>query len=124
MLEEGVVTPEALASKKEFIAAQLEAAYAKSKTLEFEAEQWRSTEWDRVAEMGEDKSMISGVTAERLRDVGAKISALPDDEGGKTFHRLVRKIFEARSKSISTGAGIDWGTAEALAFATLIQDGF
>ena len=40
------------------------------------------------------------------------------------FHRLVRKIFEARAKSISTGKDIDWGTAEALAFASLIQDGF
>jgi 2-oxoglutarate dehydrogenase E1 component len=36
----------------------------------------------------------------------------------------VRKIFEARAKTISDGKGIDWGTAEALAFATLIQDGY
>lgn len=37
---------------------------------------------------------------------------------------MIRKIFEAREQSISKGVGIDWGTAEALAFATLIQDGF
>jgi len=40
------------------------------------------------------------------------------------FHRLVRKIFDTRYKTIETGKGIDWGTSEALAFATLIQDGF
>lgn len=40
------------------------------------------------------------------------------------FHRLVKKIFEARAVSISSGEGIDWGTAEALAFSSLIQDGF
>jgi len=36
----------------------------------------------------------------------------------------VRKIFENRNASIQDGVGIDWGTAEALAFATLIQDGY
>ena len=40
------------------------------------------------------------------------------------FHRLVRKIFEARTASIETGKAIDWGTAEALAFASLITDGY
>lgn len=33
-------------------------------------------------------------------------------------------MFDARLKSIQTGKGIDWGTAEALAFATLLQEGY
>ena len=37
---------------------------------------------------------------------------------------LVKKIFEQRVKTIQEGKGIDWGTAEALAFSTLIQDGY
>ena len=49
------------------------------------------------------------------------ISTLPED---KTFHRLVKKIFEGRKTAIETGKEIDWGTAEALAFATLLRDGF
>ena len=60
---------------------------------------------------------------ERLRDVGDKISILPSEENGQ-FHRLVKKIFELRHKTITTGKNIDWGTAEALAFSTLIQDGY
>lgn len=36
----------------------------------------------------------------------------------------MKKIYEARRKSIAEGKGIDWGTAEALAFATLIDEGF
>lgn len=63
----------------------------------------------------------TGLDRERLYDVGNKICNLPED---KKFHRLVRKIFEARNASIQEGVGIDWGTAEALAFATLIQDGY
>ena len=70
--------------------------------------------------MGGSNNNKSGVALDRLRDVGEKISILPPDEGTKNFHRLVRKIFEQRHKSIVTGKGIDWGTAEALAFSTLI----
>lgn len=39
----------------------------------------------------------SGIEKARLLDVGNKISNLPED---KNFHRLVRKIFEARNQSI------------------------
>lgn len=46
---------------------------------------------------------------------------MPKEEN---FHRLVRKIFDQRLKTIEDGKGIDWGTAEALAFATLVEDGF
>lgn len=58
---------------------------------------------------------------EELRDIGIKISTLPED---KKFHRLVKKIFEQRVQSFETGEGIDWGTAEALACSTLIKEGY
>ena len=56
-----------------------------------------------------------------LKDTGKKITELPKE---MNFHRLVRKIFETRTQTIETGKGIDWGTAEALAFATLVKDGY
>jgi 2-oxoglutarate dehydrogenase E1 component len=46
---------------------------------------------------------------------------LPDDW---VFHPQVKKIYEGRRKAIEEGKGIDWGTAESLAFASLIHEGF
>lgn len=37
---------------------------------------------------------------------------------------MVKKIFEQRINSLKTGEGIDWGTAEALAFSSLIEEGY
>lgn len=70
-----------------------------------------------MIETKDSEPASSGVDKARLLDVGDKIATLPEN---KTFHRLVKKIFEARHNSIHDGVGIDWGTAEALAFATLV----
>lgn len=60
---------------------------------------------------------MTGVAKDKLQEIGQKITVLPKDA---EFHRLVRKIFDQRSANIQAGKDIDWGTAEALAFATLI----
>jgi 2-oxoglutarate dehydrogenase E1 component len=56
-----------------------------------------------------------------LKDIGSRVTTLPDDW---EFHPLARKIYEGRRKAIEEGKGIDWGTAESLAFASLIHEGF
>ena len=55
-----------------------------------------------------------------LRTIGEKITQLPPK--GK-FHPQIAKIFKARHEAIVAGKGIDWGTSEALAFASLIDEG-
>lgn len=96
----------------------LEADYIKSKTLEYKAEDWLTEDWEAIKQFDDfDQMKVSSITDARLLDVGKHITDLPKDSN---FHRLVRKIFDARYKSITSGKDIDWGTAEALAFATLI----
>lgn len=63
----------------------------------------------------------TGVELEELRRIGERISTLPPED---KFHPSVVKIFNDRLKSVQTGKTIDWGTAEALAFATLINEGY
>lgn len=63
----------------------------------------------------------TGLHVTHLKQIGEKITVLPDDW---VFHPMVKKIYEARRKSVHEGKSIDWGTAEALAFASLIEDGF
>jgi 2-oxoglutarate dehydrogenase E1 component len=53
--------------------------------------------------------------------MGEKISTLPANQ---KFHPQIEKIFAARLESIKTGKSIDWGTAENLAFASLIDEGY
>ena len=63
----------------------------------------------------------TGIPIKILKDIGDKITTLPDDW---EFHPQIKKIYELRKKTLAEGKGIDWGTAEALAFATLLDEGF
>ena len=42
---------------------------------------------------------------------------------GFNIHRTIRRFLDARRAAIETGVGIDWATAEALAFGTLLREG-
>lgn len=57
---------------------------------------------------------------ELLRSVGDAITTLPPEFHA---HKMIRKIYDNRHQMITSGEGIDWGTAEALAFGTLISEG-
>jgi 2-oxoglutarate dehydrogenase E1 component len=62
----------------------------------------------------------TGVDLAELKEIGKKITTLP---AGFQLHRTLNRFIDARRKAIETGTGIDWATAEALAFCSLLLDG-
>ena len=100
---------------------KLENAYQKSKNLDFDAEDWVDTKWEQIKDPERyGKMKDTGVPLATMREIGNKITQLPADG---VFHPQIVKIFKARNAAINAGEGIDWGTSEALAFATLIDEG-
>jgi 2-oxoglutarate dehydrogenase E1 component len=63
--------------------------------------------------------IVTAVSADRLRALNEALLVVPD---GFTVHPKLARQLERRRETIETG-GIDWGQAEALAFATLLEDG-
>ncbi len=63
----------------------------------------------------------TGVPTEVLKELSRKMNTLPDDIRP---HSQIKKIYDQRLKAVESGRGIDWGCAEALAWGTLLQDGF
>ncbi|GLQ34519.1 2-oxoglutarate dehydrogenase subunit E1 [Amylibacter marinus] len=61
------------------------------------------------------------ITEKRFKEVGAALTKLPE---GWAPHRTIQRILNAKEDMISSGTGIDWATAEALAFGTLQVEGF
>ena len=57
----------------------------------------------------------------KLKELGKTITDVPT---GFDIHKTVARTVEARRKMAETGEGLDWGMAEHLAFATLLDEGF
>ena len=66
-----------------------------------------------------EKSPETGVDKEKLNELGVKLASLPE---GKKYFRKIAKIFEDRLNAIKDNK-LDWGTAEMLAYATLLAEG-
>ncbi|HSF96333.1 MAG TPA: 2-oxoglutarate dehydrogenase E1 component [Thermohalobaculum sp.] len=62
----------------------------------------------------------TGVDIETLRRLGRHVTAAPE---GMALHPKVARFLDARAAAIETGGGIDWATAEALALASLADQG-
>jgi 2-oxoglutarate dehydrogenase E1 component len=62
----------------------------------------------------------TGAALTTLRDIGRKITTVPQ---GFHLHRVIQRFLEQRRKAIESGDGIDWSTAEALAFCSLLLEG-
>lgn len=60
------------------------------------------------------------VSLETLKELGTKISTIPDDVNA---HRTIKRLFKNRREMANGESPMDWGFAESLAFATLIAEG-
>ncbi len=66
-----------------------------------------------------DQSPETGIAKKKLLELGEKLSTLPE---GKKYFRKISKIFKQRLDSIKEDR-LDWGSAEMLAYATLLEEG-
>jgi 2-oxoglutarate dehydrogenase E1 component len=84
--------------------------------------EWFEGTWSRYKpEKGKDKRGVTGVDKEIIKSISDRINVIPS---AINPHKTVAKVFDLRKKSIDTENNIDWATAESLAFATLLKEGY
>ncbi len=80
-----------------------------------------TVDWSRYLSADPDEVAVTGVDVEHLKELGARIVEAP---AGFTLHPRVAKIYEERARMLAGAAPLDWGAAETLAYATLIDQGY
>jgi 2-oxoglutarate dehydrogenase E1 component len=84
--------------------------------------EWFEGTWSRYKpEKGKDKRGVTGVDKEIIKSISDRINVIPSEINP---HKTVAKVFDLRKKSIDIEKNIDWATAESLAFATLLKEGY
>ena len=123
LVGEGVVTEGEVDKMKSDWRARLDIELEASQSYKSNKADWLDGRWSgfKAADVSDDpRRGNTGVALETLKDVGDKITATPADFH---VHRTIQRFLDARRKAIETGTGIDWATAEALAFCSLLLDG-
>ena len=78
-------------------------------------------DWNPYVSGACDPGTETRVTLETVRTLTERMLHVPE---GLELHPQVVKIYEARRKMAAGALPLDWGFAENLAYATLLQDGF
>ncbi|OIR06216.1 2-oxoglutarate dehydrogenase E1 component [mine drainage metagenome] len=119
LIEDGVITQEDSDKLVADFQAHLEADFAAAKSYKVNKADWLEGKWAGLGVLDDEEEMReerTDVSLELLKEVGEAISRVP--EGINVNRKIVRQL-EAKQQMIRTGQGIDWSTAEALAFGTL-----
>lgn len=121
LIAEGLVTEADVAGWVEDFNRRLDEEFEAAKTYQASRADWLDVNWQDLAlRGGEEKKSVTSVTAAKLRALGRAFTEIPADLDA---HKTVRRVIEGRREAIETGEGLDWGTAEHLAFASLLDEG-
>jgi len=121
LVNESTITEENLNEKIKDFKNLLDQQYKSAKDYQPKIE-WFEGTWSRYKpERGKDKRGVSGYDISKLKEISDKICTIPSE---KKIHKTIQKILEQRKNSVTKGLGIDWSTAEALAFGSLLEEGY
>jgi len=122
LIGEGLVTAGEVEEMHEAFRNHLDTEFEAAESYKPNSADWLDGKWSGIgfAEEGARRGQ-TGVELERLREIGSLITRVPENFNA---HKTIKRFLENRHKMIEEGTGIDWATAEALAFGSLLREGF
>jgi len=121
VIQEGVISEEEYLSRAEQYRDDLEAGKAVAWDYLKEPNTSMFVDWGPFLDPDKVDTADTGVAPEQFRAVGAQVQELPE---GFVLHRQVTKILEDRKKMSAGAMAINWGYAEVMAYATLLNEGY
>lgn len=118
LAEEGEVSPEMLGGVEQGVSASLEASFV-NQPLEHPV--GFSDKWRSVSAAYDSTPVETAVSTEKLVTIARRLAALPSDF---MPHAKIGALIQKRFEAVLKGEGIDWGNAETLAYATLLDQGY
>jgi 2-oxoglutarate dehydrogenase E1 component len=123
LIENKLVTKEEIDNSIQEFQQQLQSAFEAATSYKPNKADWLDGKWaamDKAEDLANDRRGTTGVDINILKEVGFKLCEVPE---GFTLHKTVERNLQAKKAMITENKNIDWATAEALAFGTLLIEG-
>ncbi|HVH48981.1 MAG TPA: 2-oxoglutarate dehydrogenase E1 component [Sphingomicrobium sp.] len=125
LVEEGVIDQTWVEAKTAEFTALLEREFEAGTSYLPNKADWFEGRWAGLGRPGEPvdarRNVNTAIPGDQYASLSKLLTTVPE---GLTIHKTLGRVIEAKKKALEDGQGIDWATAEALAFGSLVEEGF
>ena len=122
LVAEGVLTDAEADGMVADLTATYEKDFAAAKAYRPNKADWLEGRWSGLGTAhGDARRGKTAVTRKLLEQVGGALARYPEN---LEMHATLKRIVAKRKQALDAGEALDWATAEALAFGTLLMEGY
>ncbi|MEL6372909.1 MAG: 2-oxoglutarate dehydrogenase E1 component [Pseudomonadota bacterium] len=121
LVDEGVLDEGGVDAMRGDFRSHLDSEFTAADSYKPNRADWLDGRWSTIG-FAEDEARrgVTGVETDKLKEIGRRITALPNDFSA---HKTIKRLLDRRLAMTEDGEGIDWAMAEHLAFASLLEEG-
>ncbi len=122
LVKDGLIPEGEIEDMKAAFQAHLNDEFEAGKDYKPNKADWLDGRWSHMDKSKEEYVRgETAITPETLAEVGASLTRAPE---GYALHRTVGRLLDHKKQMFDSGTGFDWATGEALAFGSLLTEGY
>ena len=122
---EGVIGDEFVAKATDEFVTHLEDEFEASKSYKANKADWFAGRWSGLHKPADAettrRSVESAISPKLMESLGKTLTTVPE---GHAVHKTLQRVLDAKAEMFKNGANFDWATGEALAFGSLLSEGY
>ncbi|GHC92283.1 2-oxoglutarate dehydrogenase E1 component [Novosphingobium pokkalii] len=125
LVAEGVIDKNWKGEAEDHFTATLENEFEAAKSYKANEADWFGGRWAGLNKPADPvtarRNVATGIEQKLFDSLGRTLTAIPE---GLTVHKTLGRVLDAKREMFNSGAGFDWATAEALAYGSLVTEGY
>jgi 2-oxoglutarate dehydrogenase E1 component len=123
LVADGLIPEGEIEDMKAAFQAHLNEEFEVGKDYKPNKADWLDGRWKHISHReGEDyQPGQTSVSPETMAEIGTALTRAPD---GFEIHKTLARLLDSKAEMFRSGKGFDWATAEALAFGSLVTEGY
>ncbi len=122
LVKDGLIPEGEIEDMKAAFQAHLNDEFESGKDYKPNKADWLDGRWSHMDKSKEEYVRgETAITPDTLAEVGAALTRAPD---GFALHKTVGRLLEHKKGMFDSGKGFDWATGEAIAFGSLLTEGY
>ncbi len=125
LVAEGVIDKNWAGEEADKFTAVLDQEFEAGKSYKPNEADWFAGRWSGLHKPADPetarRNVHTAIEPKLFESLGRTLTTVPEQN---TIHKTLQRVLDAKKEMFETGDGFDWATAEALAFGSLVTEGF